>query len=142
MNAALNDAAVVVWRAKRASDAPRPISMIRYLAFNGRLPEAPGLVRSVHGRQLVLRQGRWVRGDRWTPTAQTPPSPGGVSADAAFAAAASRVLGALAGDPQAAHAALAAGAGVAHGTELAGDAAAGTRTGDEVARRVLARLGL
>ena len=142
VNAALNDAAVAVWRAKRASDAPRPISMIRYLAFNGRLPDAPGLVRSVHGRQLVLRQGRWVRGDRWTPTAQTPPSPGGVSADAAFAAAASRVLGALAGDPQAAHAALAAGVGVAHGTELAGNVAAGTRTGDEVARRVLARLGL
>jgi Na+-translocating ferredoxin:NAD+ oxidoreductase RnfD subunit len=141
VNAALNDAAVAVWHGKRVSDAPRPISMIRYLAFNGQLPDAPGFVRRVHGRELVLRQGRWLRGDRWTSTAPTPASPGGVSADAAFAAAASRVLGSLTGDPHAARAARAARDGAAHGTELAADVAAGTRVGDAVARRVLVRLG-
>jgi hypothetical protein len=119
LNAALNDAAVAVWRAKRTSNAPRPISMVRYLAFNGKLP---------------------ARLDRWRPSAPTPASPGGVSADAAFAASASRVLDALLGRPYSARAAAAARHGVATGTELAGDETLGTRVGDEVARRVLAKL--
>ena len=38
LNGALNDAAVSAWAAKREYQAPRPISMIRYLAFNGQLP--------------------------------------------------------------------------------------------------------
>ena len=35
VDGALNDAAVATWGAKRAYQAPRPISMIRYLAFQG-----------------------------------------------------------------------------------------------------------
>lgn len=128
LNAALNDAAVSVYGAKREYQAPRPISMIRYLAFNHLLPNVPGLVRD-HGEKIRLR-GRWVRGDRWTPPAPTPSSPGYPSADAAFAAVAARILGrTVAVD------------GVAQGVELPQDVAVGRAIGIAVAKRVLARLG-
>src|SRR5205823_14529438 len=42
LNGALNDAAVSAWAAKRTYQAPRPISMIRYLAFNRQLPLVDG----------------------------------------------------------------------------------------------------
>jgi Na+-translocating ferredoxin:NAD+ oxidoreductase RnfD subunit len=115
LNAALNDAAVSAYAAKRAYETPRPVSMIRYLAFNGRLAGV---------------------GDRWAPPAPTPASPGYPSADAAYAAAARAVLG----PASAARAARVARQGVAQGVELAADAAAGTRLGAAVGRRVVARL--
>ena len=45
LNGALNDAAVAAYGAKRRYQTPRPISMIRYLAFNGQLPLVAGLTR-------------------------------------------------------------------------------------------------
>ncbi|MGH2936070.1 MAG: FG-GAP-like repeat-containing protein, partial [Gaiellaceae bacterium] len=97
LNGALNDAAVATWRAKRVSRAPRPISMIRYLAFNGELPLVPGLTRRNGATTEVLSQGRWVAGDTWSPPLATPASPGGVAEASAFAYAADAVLTALAG---------------------------------------------
>jgi hypothetical protein len=127
LNGALNDAAVAVYRAKRKYDAPRPIEMIRYLAFNHELPLVPGLTRSVGGVVQVRLQGRWVRGDRWAPPFPTPPSPGWPSAGAAYAAAADVVL---ARHPQPYAAA---------GTELPMDVTAGRKIGRAVARLALAR---
>ncbi len=97
LNAALNDAAVSAWGAKRTYRSPRPISMIRYLAFNDQLPLVAGLIKHVGGQQLVLRNGRWVPGARWSPLAPTPPSPGWASGDSAFAYAADEVLTAFTG---------------------------------------------
>ena len=70
LNGALNDAAVVAWRAKRAYQAPRPISMIRYLAFSGQssdpkqpsystdgLPLVAGLASSSTARSRCCRAG-------------------------------------------------------------------------------------
>ena len=108
LNGALNDAAVSAWGAKRAYQSPRPISMIRYLAFNDQLPLVPGLIKRVGGQQLVLRAGRWVPGARWSPLAPTPPSPGWASGDSAFAYAANEVLTAFTGRSFAGPAALAA----------------------------------
>jgi Na+-translocating ferredoxin:NAD+ oxidoreductase RnfD subunit len=136
LNAALNDAAVAAYGAKRTYQTPRPISMIRYLAFNGRLPVVAGLTRRA-GKTIEVRVGgRWVRGDRWAPPAPTPASPGYPSTNAAFAAAAEGVLG----KAFAARAARTANVGVEQGTELPADAAAGKQLGSAVAARVLARL--
>ncbi len=140
LNGALNDAAVSVWGAKRADQSPRPISMIRYLAFNAELPLVPGLIKQVGGRQLVLRAGRWVRGARWSPLAPTPPSPGGPSADSAFADAASAVLTAFTGRSFAGEAAQAATEGRDRGTELSGDVVTGRALGTKVGKLVLAKL--
>jgi Na+-translocating ferredoxin:NAD+ oxidoreductase RnfD subunit len=129
LNAALNDVAVSVYAAKREYEAPRPISMIRYLAFNHQLPIVAGLTRRSGGTVEVRLRGRWVPGDRWTPPAPTPASPGYPSADSAFAAAAAAILG-RAPAPD----------GVAHGIELPQDAAAGRAIATAVARRVLAKL--
>ena len=137
LNAALNDTAVAANGAKRTYQTPRPISMIRYLAFNGRLPIVSGLTRRVGKTIQVRLRGRWVRGDRWAPPATTPASPGYPSTDAAFATAAEGVLG----KEYAALAATVANAGAAQGTELPADVAAGQRLGSAVAKRVLARLG-
>jgi hypothetical protein len=105
LNAALNDTAVAAFGAKRHYEAPRPISMIRYLAFSGQssdpkgaaysadgLPLVPGLTRVAGGEVQVLSAGRWVSGSNWEPKVATPPSPGWVSAGSAFAAAARAVL--------------------------------------------------
>jgi hypothetical protein len=110
LNRALNDTAIAVWRAKRKYDAPRPISMIRYLAFQGQssdrsardysadgLPLVRGLIELRGSTVMVRSQGRWVRGDRWLPPASTPASPGWVSERTAFAAAATTVLHAFTG---------------------------------------------
>jgi hypothetical protein len=64
-----------------------------------------------------------------------------VSADAAYAYAADRVLTALTGRSFAARAARIARAGVADGTELAADAAAGRTLGRAIGRLALARVG-
>ena len=136
LNAALNDVAVSAYGAKRTYQAPRPISMIRYLAFNSRLPIVAGLTRRVGKTTQVRLDGRWVRGDRWAPPAPTPASPGYPSTNAAFAAAAEAVLG----KAFAVQAARAETAGVEQGIELAADVEAGRQLGSAVAKRVLARL--
>ena len=140
LNGALNDAAVSAWGAKRAYQSPRPISMIRYLAFNNQLPLVAGLIKNVGGQQLVLRAGRWVPGARWSPLAPTPPSPGWASGDSAFAYAAAEVLTASTGHSFAAQAARAATQGVDHGTELAGDVRAGRTIGTKVGQLALRKL--
>lgn len=135
LNGALNDAAVAAYGAKRKFQTPRPISMIRYLAFNGRLPLVAGLTRR-NGKTTEVRfRGRWVRGDLWAPRAATPASPGYPSTDAAFAYAAREILGSAVDEL----AARAAQVGVAQGTELPADAAAGRSIGTAVGKRALTR---
>jgi Na+-translocating ferredoxin:NAD+ oxidoreductase RnfD subunit len=140
LNGALNDAAVAAYSAKRDYQAPRPISMIRYLAFNGALPLVDGLTRKAGQTEQVRLEGRWVDGARWNPPAPTPASPGWVSADATYAYAAARVLGKLTGRSFAARAAAASREGIVDGTQLAADVAAGRRLGTRIGSLALARL--
>src|SRR5581483_9078757 len=169
LDGALGDAAIEAWDAKRTYQSPRPISMIRYLAFEGQssdpkaasynaegLPLVHGLIElittasSARGRrhaalaahvgQVTIRSGgRWVLGTRWTPPAATPASPGWVSEDSAFAYAASTVLSALGGRSFAAQAAAASRLGVASGTALPEDVVPGRRVGTAVGGRALAK---
>jgi FG-GAP-like repeat/ASPIC and UnbV len=144
LNAALNDAGVAAWSAKRAYDAPRPISMIRYLAFNGELPALRGLIKVVgsgaRAKTLVRSQGHWVLGARWTSRVETPPSPGWISGESAFAYAAERVLSALTGRSFEARATEASRVGIAEGIYLPADARAGRTVGLRVGSRVLVRV--
>ena len=150
LNGALNDAAVAAFGAKRVYQAPRPISMIRYLAFQGQssdpkallynadgLPLVPGLIELKNGQVEVLSQGHWVPGARWTPPAATPASPGWVSEQSAFDAAAAQVLG----RPFVREAAALAARGVAAGIETPADATAGWKLGTAVGRRAVAKTG-
>ena len=122
LNGALHDAAIATWRAKRTSDAPRPVSMIRALAFAGRLPAR------------VQERGRPVRTSLWTSPAPTPASPGWISEDAAFAGAARAVLGpAVAGRAKAR-----AEAGLADGIDTPAAVAAGGAVGRAAGERALA----
>ncbi len=156
LNGALADAAIATWGAKRTSQAPRPISMIRYLAFQGQssskgpsysaegLPLEPGLVKLVGAGSKapeveVRRGGRWVLGTRWTPLAPTPSSPGGVAEGSAFAYAASTVLSALTGQSFEAEAERLARVGLATGVDVPAAVAAGRAVGAEVGRQALAR---
>jgi Na+-translocating ferredoxin:NAD+ oxidoreductase RnfD subunit len=145
LNGALNDAAVAVWAAKRKYQSPRPISMIRYLAFQGQssdrngaqyspdgLPLVPGLIELQHGRLVVRSQGRWVAAARWTPPVPTPASPGWVNEQSAFAVAAARVLAAFTGRSYAQQAAEIANAPVAEGIATPADVAAGRALGAKV----------
>jgi hypothetical protein len=154
LDAALNDAAVATWGAKRAYQPPRPISMIRYLAFQGQssdrkqahysadgLPLVPGLVELRNGKLEVLSQGQWIDGAAWSPPAATPPSPGGVAEGSAFAYAAGRVLAALTGRSYAEQIREASAAPVAGGIDVPSDVTAGRRLGERVAALVLRRLG-
>jgi hypothetical protein len=134
LSGALNDTAVSVWNAKRTFQAPRPISMIRYLAFNNQLPLVPGLVRRSGSTTQVLSGGRWVNGGAWTPPAATPASPGWVAEDGAFAAAASEVLSKLT-----AHSFKVAPTGVAEGIQTPAGEAAGRALGAKVGRLALAQ---
>src|SRR5262249_1516695 len=131
LNGALQDAAVTAYRAKRSYQSPRPISMIRYLAFQGQssnrkapsysaegLPLVPGLIKLVNGRVAVRSGGRWVLGSRWTPPAATPASPGWVSDTSAYAAAANTVLSALTGKSFVHQSAQASDSGAASGIDL------------------------
>jgi hypothetical protein len=138
LNGALNDAAVAVWRAKRAYQAPRPISMVRYLAFTDQLPLVPGLVKLGRGQTLVRSRGRWIPGAQWTPLASTPASPGWVSEQSAYAFAANEVLTALAGRSFEREAVRASDAALGNGIETPADDLAGRRLGIAVARRALA----
>ncbi|HET7132376.1 MAG TPA: hypothetical protein VFJ95_09005, partial [Gammaproteobacteria bacterium] len=128
LTGALNDAAVSVWSAKRGYQAPRPISVIRYLAFNNLLPITPGLVEKRDGKTYIRKLGKWVLGGSWTPPGATPASPGGISEGAAFAAAAEKVLG----PSVATYATRAERAGLALGVETPGDEAAGRAVGAKV----------
>ena len=139
LNGALNDAAVSAWWAKRTYQAPRPISMIRYLAFNDQLPLVAGVSKRVGQTVYVRSGGRWVQGAGWNPPAPTPASPGWVSEGSAFAAAADRVLTALTGRSFAAQAERLATAGLSEGIETPADEAAGRIVGLSVAKLALAR---
>jgi Na+-translocating ferredoxin:NAD+ oxidoreductase RnfD subunit len=155
LGGALNDAAVATWGAKRAYLAPRPISMIRYLAFQGQssdpkqpdysrdgLPLVPGLVELRGGKVEVLSRGRWIDGAAWSPPAATPASPGGVAEGSAFASAAGRVLTALAGRSFASQVRQASAAPLADGIDVPSDTIAGRALGERVGTLVLRRLRL
>jgi hypothetical protein len=47
LNAAMHDAAIAAWGAKRFYDYIRPISSIRYLGQTDQLPEIPGLIEKI-----------------------------------------------------------------------------------------------
>jgi hypothetical protein len=153
VNGALNDAAVAVWGAKRAYQPPRPISMIRYLAFQGQsssrkqphysadgLPLVPGLIESRDGKVEVLSKGHWIDGAAWSPPVATPPSPGGIAEGSAFAYAAGDVLAALTGHSYRSRIRIASSAPVADGIDAPSDVTAGRTVGKRVARLVLRRL--
>jgi hypothetical protein len=156
LNGALNDAAISTYGAKRKYQSPRPISMIRYLAFQGQLPLVPGLIESVtkqssapgkpqaaltgHAGQIaVLSQGRWVLGAGWTPPVATPASPGWVSEGSAFSYAAADVLTALTGRSFTRQAEQFSRGGVAGGIETPADMSAGRALGKAVGKRALAQ---
>jgi Na+-translocating ferredoxin:NAD+ oxidoreductase RnfD subunit len=154
VNGALNDAAIAAWGAKRAYQPPRPISMIRYLAFQGQssdrkqthyssdgLPLVPGLVELRDDKVQVLSHGAWVNGDSWSPLVATPASPGGVAEGSAFAYAAGGVLAALTGNAYTSQIRQASTAPLAAGIDVPSDVAAGRRLGDRVAALVLGKLG-
>ena len=153
VDGALNDAAVAVWGAKRVYQPPRPISMIRYLAFQGQSSDrkqpdysadglllVPGLVELRSGKVDVLSRGRWVDGAAWSPPVATPPSPGGVAEGSAFAYAAGRVLAALTGRSYAHQILQASAAPVADGIDVPSDVTAGRSLGKQVAALVLLKL--
>ena len=153
LNGALNDAAVAAWRAKREYVAPRPISMIRYLAFSGQssdpkkpsfsrdgLPLVPGLTKLDHGRVLVLSGGKWVPGASWSPPAPTPASPGYAAEGSAFAYAANEVLTSLLGRSFSRQAQSASEAGLARGIDLPGDIAAGRVIGVSAGKLAVVQL--
>jgi Na+-translocating ferredoxin:NAD+ oxidoreductase RnfD subunit len=153
VSAALNDAAVATWGAKRAYLGARPISMIRYLAFQGQssdrkqadyspngLPLVPGLVEMHAGTLQVLYEGRWVDGAAWSPPVATPPSPGVVAEGSAFAYAAGGVLGVLGHRSVDAQITQANAAPLKGGIDLPSDVAAGKSLGTRVAALVLRKL--
>jgi ASPIC and UnbV/FG-GAP-like repeat len=91
LNGALHDAAVAAWGAKRRYETARPISMIRWLAAEGKLPRR---VRSWLG---TVRTEDWLPYQR--PTFVTPAFPGYVSGHSTFSRAAAEVLTAATGTP-------------------------------------------
>jgi hypothetical protein len=153
LEGALNDAAVATWGAKRRYLAPRPISMIRYLAFQGQssdpkqagynadgLPLVAGLVELRGGKVEVLSRGRWIDGAAWSPPTATPASPGGVAEGSAFAYAAGNVLATLTGRSYAGEIRAASKAPVADGIDVPPDVTAGRALGERVAALVLRKL--
>ena len=165
LNGALADAAIEAWDAKRTYQSPRPISMIRYLAFEGQssdpkapsyaadgLPLVPGLIELVThassapgqrhaalaadiGQVAVLSGGRWILGTRWTPPTATPASPGWVAENSAFAYAAAEVLSALTGRSFAHPAAQASRGALLGGTVTPPDVVAGRAVGTAVGKQ-------
>ncbi len=143
--------------------------MVRALAFAGQssdkhaasyspdgLPLVPGLVELVtrassapggrhaalaaHVGDVAVRTGRgWVLGTRWTPREATPPYPGWVSDESAFAWSAAEILRAATGRSYRGAAEAAASAPVRAGTETAADAAAGKRLGAAIGRNAWRR---
>jgi len=141
LNGALNDTAVSVWNAKRVYQSPRPISMIRYLAFNNQLPIVAGVSKLVGGKIYVRTPTGWIPGASWTPPAATPDSPGWVDEGSAFASAASAVLAKLDHRSLDTLAAKLSAAGVAEGIDTPVDEAAGRSLGAKVAKLALAKSG-
>ena len=169
VNGALHDAAIAAWAAKRTYESPRPISMIRYLAFQGQssdpkspsysadgLPLVAGLIELVTrassepGQRhaalaadvcevAVLAGGRWVLGSRWAPSAPTPASPGWVSEASVFAAAAAEALAPFTPRSLAQEAERLGTSGVTNGIETAADASAGRALGTMVGKKARAR---
>ena len=169
LNGALSNAAITAFGAKRTYQSARPISMIRYLAFQGQssdpkgasynaggLPLVPGLIelitqassapgqphaslRADIGQLAVLSGGRWVLGSGWTPPASTPASPGWVSESSTFAAAADKVLSALTGRSFARQDALAGRSTIENGIDVPADVKAGRALGRKVGNLVLLR---
>ena len=86
----------------------------------------------------MRRAGTWVAGDRWTPLAATPASPGGVSEDSAFAWAASEALRGVTGRSFAARAGRLAELGVAGGTDVPASVRAGRTAGLSAGRSAVA----
>jgi hypothetical protein len=167
LNGALSNGAITAFGAKRTYQSARPISMIRYLAFQGQsshpkaasynadgLPLVPGLIelitqassalgqrhaalRADVGQVAVLSGGHWVLGSGWTPPASTPASPGWVSESSTFGAAADEVLNALTGRSFARQTASAGQASVENGIDIPADVTAGRALGSKVARLAL-----
>jgi hypothetical protein len=167
LNGALHDAAIAAWGAKRTYQSPRPISMIRYLAFQGQssdpkqpsyspegLPLVPGLIELITkassapgqrhaalasdvGKVATLSGSRWVLGARWTPPAQTPASPGWVSESSAFAFAADAALSSLTGHSFDRRARQAAAAGLTEGIQIPADVTAGRSIGRTAGTRAV-----
>ena len=167
LNGALSNAAITAFGAKRTYQSARPISMIRYLAFEGQssdpkaasynadgLPLVPGVIelitqassapggphaalRADIGQVAVLSGGRWALGSGWTPPASTPASPGWVSESSTFAAAADEVLSALTGRSFARQAASAGRASVENGIDIPADVSAGRALGSKVGKLAL-----
>jgi hypothetical protein len=154
VDGALNDAALATWGAKRAQLGPRPISMIRYLAFQGQssgdrkqahystdgIPLVPGLIELRDGKLEVLSQGHWIEGAAWRPPVATPASPGSVAEGSAFAYAAGRVLAALTGHSYASRIREASTAPLDDGIDIPSDVTAGRRVGERIAALVLHKL--
>ena len=165
LNGALHDAAIAAWNAKRTYQAPRPISMIRYLAFEGQssdrngpsynaegLPLVPGLIELITSRssapgqplsslagdvgQVAVRtRTGWVLGTRWLPDRPTPSSPGWVSGESAFAFAADEVLTHATGRSFASTAVRAGASGLEEGIDLRADDLAGRKLGAAIGKR-------
>ncbi|HSC72889.1 MAG TPA: FG-GAP-like repeat-containing protein [Gaiellaceae bacterium] len=158
LNGALHDAAVATWGTKRKYQSVRPISMIRQLAFEGRLPLVPGFVElitkasSAPGRRHAALAGHvgdiavrtahgWTLGTRWLPRAGivTPPYPGWVSDGSAFGRAAAAVLTAETGRARYRHIADEEGlSGLYAGTQTAADDIAGRGLGSKVGKQAWA----
>ena len=127
LNGAVHDAAIAAWGVKGHYDSARPISMIRYLAAQKRIPLVPGLVETItrassapgqrhhaladHVGEIAIRAWRtpargggvgWMRGVEWVPyqlpTFVTPAFAGYVSGHSTFSRAAAEVLTAFTGD--------------------------------------------
>jgi len=85
---ALEDAAIAAWDAKRAYDAERPITAVRY-ALHGQVITGYGTLGPPGGLRSILA-------DEWTPyqliTFPTPPFPEHVSGHSSFSAAGAEVL--------------------------------------------------
>src|SRR5262249_54326844 len=165
LNAALHDAAVATWGAKRKYQSVRPISMIRELAFQGQssdrhessfnpdgLPLVPGLVEVIskarqpalagHVGDVAIRTAHgWTLGTRWSPRAGivTPPYPGWVSDGSAFGRAAATILTAETGRPRYRRIADQEGiSGVDAGTQTAADDVAGRGLGSRIGKQAWA----
>jgi hypothetical protein len=143
LNAALHDAAVATWGAKRKYQSVRPISMIRELAFEGQLPRVPGLVKVTANGDIAVRTANgWTLGTRWLPRGGvvTPAYPGWVADGSAFGRAAAEILAAETGRTRYLRMAAEEGSsGLDAGTQIAADDTAGRRIGAQVGKQVWAR---
>jgi uncharacterized protein DUF6851/vanadium-dependent haloperoxidase-like protein len=102
LNAAVHDAAIAAWGAKGHYDSVRPISMIRYLGQQGRLPLESGLVKLDATGQNLIRTWHpgagvgWIAAAEWVPyqapTFVTPAFAGYFSGHSTFSRAAAEVL--------------------------------------------------